>query len=35
LDDDEKKNCKYRLSYDDNYICRCPLRQYIAENFYK
>ena len=35
LGDDEKKSCTYRLSYGDNYLCTCPLRQYIAENLHK
>ena len=35
LGDDGQKICNNRLSYGDNYLCTCPLREYIARNLHK
>ena len=31
--EEKAKTCNYGLSYGYSYICKCPLRNYIAKNF--
>lgn len=33
--EEKAKTCKYGLPYGLGYICKCPLRNYIAKNFNK
>jgi hypothetical protein len=31
--EEKGKTCNYGLSFGHSYICKCPLRNYIAQNF--
>ena len=33
--EEDKSYCSFKLSYGDGFLCRCPIRKYIAQEFDK
>ena len=33
--EENAQSCKFSIHYGFGYFCKCPLRMYIAKNFYK
>ncbi len=31
--DDQSNTCKFHIAFNENFICRCPLRKFVAINF--